>query len=264
MKKIKSDSSVSDLLLKSMESERQTWKDILKRLFDVTMFLAERGLPFRGDSGKVGDPSNGNFLGILELLSNYDPVINQHLTTVRESQQLGTRMQAHYLSSDTQNEFIQACSAEITKMILMERENAKYYSIIVDATPDSSHSEQTAILLRYLYSPADDENGQTLYEVKERLLAFADCSQKTGEAIAELIVNSLKKYQIPLNDCRGQGYDNGSNMKGAYKGVQAKIRAMNNLAVYSACACHSLNLCGEQAAESCTAAVTFFGSIQKL
>lgn len=260
VKKIKSDSSLNDLLLKSMVSEREKWKEILKRLLHVTLFLAERGLAFRGDSCKIGDPSNGNFLGLLELLGNYDPVLSQHLETVRQSQENGTRLQVHYLSPETQNELIEACSAQIVQMILKEREKAKYYSIIVDATPDTSHVEQTAIIIRYLHFEGEEES----YEVKERLLAFADCSQKTGVAIADLIIKKLNEYRIPLSDCRGQGYDNGSNMKGAYKGVQAIILGMNSLAVYSACACHSLNLCGEQAAECCPPAITFFGAVQKL
>lgn len=46
--------------------------------------------------------------------------------------------------------------------------------------------------------------------------------------------------------------------------MQARILEDNNFAVYSACACHSLNLCGEQAASSCREADTFFGVVQKL
>jgi len=61
---------------------------------------------------------------------------------------------------------------------------------------------------------------------------FADCSKKTGEAIASLIFNKLGEFRIPLHDCRGQGYDNGSNMKGAYKGVQAVILRKNPQALY--------------------------------
>lgn len=53
-------------------------------------------------------------------------------------------------------------------------------------------------------------------------------------------------------------------MSGAYKGVQARILENNPLAIFSPCACHSLNLCGVNAAESCTEANTFFAVIQKL
>ena len=53
----------------------------------------------------------------------------------------------------------------------------------------------------------------------------------------ELINETLRKNGIPLADCRGQGYDNGSNMSGAYKGAQARIIQNNQLA------CKVLPLC---------------------
>ncbi|XP_047141118.1 uncharacterized protein LOC124816126 [Hydra vulgaris] len=71
-----------------------------------------------------------------------------------------------------------------------EREAAKYYSILVDATPDSAHMEQTVFILRYVY--LNEEN--SLYEVQERFLEFVDCNQKTGKAIAELICSVIKKH----------------------------------------------------------------------
>ena len=41
---------------------------------------------------------------------------------------------------------------------------------------------------------------------------------------------------------RGQGYDNGSNMKGKHQGVQKNLLDINPRAFYSSCGCHSLNL----------------------
>lgn len=259
--KSKKDKNLTGLILNSILQEKEKWRDLLKRLLNVTLFLAERGLAFRGTNEKIGDPSNGNFLGILELLANYDPVLNEHLNKVRLYQTKGERMQVHYLSHDIQNEFIELCSSQVTKVILEEREKARYYSVIVDATPDSAHIEQTAFILRYVHETEEESEP---YKVQERLLCFADCTKKSGKDIAELILSTLKRYEIPIEDCKGQGYDNGSNMKGAYKGAQAFILSANSEAVYSACTCHSLNLCGEQAAECCPAAITFFGAVQKL
>ena len=59
--------------------------------------------------------------------------------------------------------------------------------------------------------------------VLQRFLEFLDCKKKTGEAIAQLILDTLTKHNIPIADCRGQGYDNGSNMSGSYKGAEAHI-----------------------------------------
>lgn len=140
---IKKDKSLTGMLLQSIKNEKEKWRELLKRLIKMTLFLAGRGLAFRGDTEKIGESSNGNFLRILELLANYDPVLNEHLNKVRHFQDKGERMQVHYLSHDIQNEFISLCAAEVIKKILEEREKAKYYSVIVDATPDSAHVEQT-------------------------------------------------------------------------------------------------------------------------
>ncbi|XP_033231639.1 uncharacterized protein LOC117182646 [Belonocnema kinseyi] len=114
----------------NIQHEREVWKEILIRLLHVTLFLAKRGLAFRGDIAKIGDPSNGNFLGILEVLGKYDPLLNNHLRKARHCQETGKRLQVHYLSA--------------------EREGAKYFSLIVNATPDSPYVKQTALLIRYV------------------------------------------------------------------------------------------------------------------
>ena len=74
----------------------------------------------------------------------------------------------------------------------------------------------------------------------------------------------LETNGIDLQCCRGQGYDNGSNMSGIYNGVQALILEKNPLALFLPCSAHSLNLCGVHAAESSTVVKCFFGNIQKL
>lgn len=172
------------------------------------MFLAERGLPFRGDSSKIGDAQNGNFLGIIELLAKCDLSLREHVTKVKEAQDNETCLQAHYLSRRTQNEFIEVCCKQVVDKILSERQHAKYYTILVDATPDETHEEQLTFILRYL---VDNETG---YEIAERFLGFVKCNKKTGEDLANEIMKDLANHGIPLNECRGQGFDNGANMAG--------------------------------------------------
>lgn len=89
----------------------------------------------------LNDIHNGNFLGTLELLSCYDPLLNEHLQTIRD------RL-THYLSSDIQNYFIELCGRGVLKIILKDREDAIYYSVICDAVPDISHTEQNVALIR--------------------------------------------------------------------------------------------------------------------
>ena len=93
-----------------IESKCGVWIQLLRHMFDVTLFLGARGLAFRGDSQRIGDANNSNFLGILELQSHYDPLLETHLNRISESQQQGHRSQVHYMSSYTHNEFIAVCA----------------------------------------------------------------------------------------------------------------------------------------------------------
>ena len=67
----------------------------------------------------------------------------------------------HDLSSDSQNEFIDLCANEVRQRVLQEVENAKCYAIMVDATPDVAHVEQTFFVLRYLVKSGIIECGDS-------------------------------------------------------------------------------------------------------
>ena len=247
---------IETYLESSIKLQSTKWSNILKRILDVILFLGERGLAFRGSSQRIGGVDNGNFLGLIELLSHWDPILKEHVLSVEESQRKGKRLRVHYPSSDTQNEFIAECSDLVRQHILQERRSAKYFAIMVDATPDSSHTEQTTFILRYVILKDPQ------YEIVERFLTYVDCNNKTGDEISQMAVETFQHNSIPLSDCRAQAYDNGSNMAGKYNGVQAKILQLCPLALFSPCGCHTLNLVGNDATECIPEAVTFFGTIQ--
>uniref|UniRef100_A0A3B4ZP78 DUF4371 domain-containing protein n=1 Tax=Stegastes partitus TaxID=144197 RepID=A0A3B4ZP78_9TELE len=245
---------------KLMETEIEKNKALLKRLLDVTLYLAFRNLPFGGSTNTLDEPDNGNFLGIIELLAKYDSILNDHLRHIREHRQQGKRLQAHYLSPDSQNEFIELCAQRVQNTILRERQETTFYSIMCDPTPDVSNLEQNVPLLRYVSQTYPE--GQ--WEINECFLEFKDFSKKTGEEIATMVEQSLSEHGIDIADCRGQCYDNGANMTGKVRGVQARILRKNPLATYSPCASHTLNLVGVHAARACPEIDIFFGFINQL
>ena len=105
----------------------------------MTLYLASRNLPFQGKSLHL-DVRNGHCLGLLELLSNYDLLLREHLQKVRDKKK-GAQL-IHYISPESPNEFIGICGQRVLKTILYEGEDAIYCSDICDATPDISHTEQ--------------------------------------------------------------------------------------------------------------------------
>lgn len=80
-------------------------------------------------------------------------------------------------------------------------------------------------------------------------------------SLSEEILEKLETDELDIQSCRGQDFDNGSNMAGKYEGVQAHIYKKNDLAKFVPCAAHSLNLVGVHAVEVSVLMVIFFGKV---
>ena len=229
------------------------------------LFLGENGASFLGSSHVFGDEHSGMFLKLIELLSMYDPMLAAHTNGIKEAQNQNKRLQFHYLSPSSQNEFINLCSREVQNKILDEVRDAKYFSIIVDATPDVSHHEQIILVVRYVQLlKSETSDTVTDFCINERFLQFDSFNLKTGEALANCILSLLDRLNLDFKMCVGQAYDNGANMSGKAKGVQARLKELNPGCLFSACGCHSLNLVGVRSVQCCPDVITFFGMIERL
>ncbi|CAI6360443.1 unnamed protein product [Macrosiphum euphorbiae] len=130
----------------------------------------------------------------------------------------------------------------------------------MDCTPDISHNEQLSLMI-YVVNMYD---GQVKCpDIKEYFLDFIPVSSTTGLSLANILLDNLKKYGINIKDCRGQTYDNGSNIVGKYQGVQTRINNLNPRAFFTPCASHNLNLVLRDSVKNSVQASTFFGTIQR-
>jgi len=66
-------------LEKQIEGEAKYWTEVLKRVVSAIKFLASRGLAIRGDNEVLGSNQNGNFLGMLEFLAEWDAFMEEHI-----------------------------------------------------------------------------------------------------------------------------------------------------------------------------------------
>lgn len=69
-------------------------------------------------------------------MAKYDPVMNEHLRRVQHKE-----TKVHYLSHQIQNEIIELVGGKIVPEIVKRVEKAKYFPVIMDCTPDKSHTE---------------------------------------------------------------------------------------------------------------------------
>jgi hypothetical protein len=238
-------------LTAQLDKEISYWREVIKRVVAAVKTLVSRGLPLRGDAEKIGLKNNGNFLMLLEFLSEFDPFMNEHIKNYANKGSGSTS----YLSKTIYEELIELMAKKVRETIIAEVKKAKYYSIIVDSTPDISHVDQLAFILRYVLP-----NGVAV----ERFVKLLDNVGHKGTDMYNAVKETLKTLQINFNDLRGQSYDNAANMSGIYKGLQALIKKDNPLAQFTPCAGHGLNTVGTHAAECCPEAISFFDLNQNL
>ena len=186
-------------------------------------------------------------MGIIELLSKYDPFLATHIEKYGSKGHGSTS----YLSHSICDELINIIAKSVTEVIVKEAQCSRYFSISVDSTPDITHTDQLCITIRYVLP-------------YKRFVTFVPIRSHTGLGIAEVILNFLEENAIDIKNCRGQSYDNANNMSGKYKGVQQRIKDVCGYAEFCPCFAHSLNLVGSCAVKANTAAANFFSIIQQL
>nr|XP_012560061.2 zinc finger MYM-type protein 1-like [Hydra vulgaris] len=164
--------------------------------------------------------------------------MNEHVRKIK-NQEIKT---AHYLGKEIQNELIQILANAIKDNILTRVKFAKYYSIILDCTPDNSHTEQMKIIIRFVDLESPTSHDGDLVKIKEHFLGFIPMEKSTSGFLAKTLIEQLENFNLPVENLRGQGYDNESNMKGKENGVQRKILDINPRAFFIPCSAHSLNL----------------------
>jgi hypothetical protein len=101
-------------------------------------------------------------------------------------------------------------------------------------------------------------------KVVKHFICFQEVIDFSGEGLTEVILQTLSSLNVNIADCRGQGYDNGANMRGKNKGVQRRILDVNGRAFFVSCGCHSLNLVVGDTVSCSVNSVSLFGVTQRI
>lgn len=208
-KKLKHGGAIDDCLQNQIKSQEAKWRHILKAILNAILYCANNNLGLRGHSDIPGSPSAGHFLNLLSLISKYDLILNEHI----ESHKKGS---INYFSHKIQDEFIALLAKKVRNEIIHQIKSAKYYIIMFDCTPDVSRTEQMSQVIRYVRV-----TGGKVF-VEESFLGFIESHEKTGNGLTTEILHQISLNGLDIQNCRGQAYDNGSNMAGKYNFFKKK------------------------------------------
>jgi hypothetical protein len=97
-------------------------------------------------------------------------------------------------------------ASEVKKIIIDKPKLTKYFSVILDCTPDVSHKEQVSLIVCFVDVSHCD------IKVVEHLIQCFIIEDTTGKGLSGLLLAAIEKLGLNIDDCRGQGYDNGANI----------------------------------------------------
>ncbi|XP_050547950.1 uncharacterized protein LOC126909558 [Daktulosphaira vitifoliae] len=181
---------IDNALQEQVYNEINYWKNLLHRVVCTIQFLSERGLAFCGEDENFGSKHNRNYLECLELISKCDPFIANHISNHGNK----GRGNVSYLSSTICDEFISLMSKTVIDNIVIQIKKLKYFSIIVDSTPDNTKVDQLTIIIRFM---TDNSS------VVERFVGFFESVDHKSEDMETALLQRFTDLDINFKNCRG-------------------------------------------------------------
>lgn len=198
------------------QNEQKKNRELLLTLLSSVCFLARQGLALRGNVEQ-----EGNLYQLLKLRISEQP-------NVKEWLQDGT-----YMSHDIINEIVKLMGNTLLRKLIEEVKVAGFYAVLADETRDRSNKEQLVICLRWV-------DGD--FNVYEEPIGLFQVPETTAATLFAVIKDVLLRCSLPIELCRGQGYDGASNMFGKVTGVAKRFKEEQQAALRVHCLGHCVNL----------------------
>ncbi|KDO46461.1 hypothetical protein CISIN_1g038348mg, partial [Citrus sinensis] len=172
---------------------------------EAVKWLAKQACAFRGHGESIKSSNPRNFIEMIK----YSVRMNKDIA-----------------------ELLNIIANKVRQKIREEIEDVKF-CILVDEAQDESKKEQMAIILRYV----DCDRF-----VHERFFEVLNVKEISASTLKKEICNVLTRYNLLVKDLRGQGYNDVSNMRGAWNELQTLFREDCPYAYYVHCFTHRLQL----------------------
>ncbi|KAK4726404.1 hypothetical protein R3W88_031321 [Solanum pinnatisectum] len=239
------------------ERHERRWLVYSKDLNKVFFFCCKLfNTTFNAKNNKLANEGSRDWKNLTTKLRTHETT-NQHIINTSSWIDLEFRLIISIIKTLGRNnlafrgkneKIYQENNGNFLSLIIEKVIKTKYFSIILDCTPDTSHEDQMSFIIRSVDILATPIN------VTEYFLEFLKVDDTSGKGLFEVILDEIKCIGLDIDNLRGQGYDNGAK----------KTLDINPRSFYTPCGCHNLNLVLCDMVNSSTKAISFFGVVQRI
>ncbi len=154
---------------------------------------------------------------------------------------LFAKRNALYTSKTIQNDIINVYACKIRESLTKNvREKNLPFTVIADEVSDPHANQKIiSVCLRFV-----DLTSPKKTHIKECLINFVNLERANASALCAKVLDSLSLPSVSLDPAKicGQAYDRAAVMSSDIADVQAKLKEISPLALYTHCYSHCLNL----------------------
>ena len=77
--RLRNNKTIDKNIQDQINRDREHWKNVLSRIISVIKTLGRNNLAFRGKNEKIYQENNGNFLSLIEMIAEFDPIMQEHI-----------------------------------------------------------------------------------------------------------------------------------------------------------------------------------------
>ncbi|CAO2830660.1 unnamed protein product [Amaranthus hypochondriacus] len=91
--RLQKNETIDKVSQQQFKKEKEHWKNVFIRIIAIVKYLGQNNLAFRGSKERLFEKGNGNFLGLVQMLYEFDPVMIEHVERINNG-----KIHHHYLS----------------------------------------------------------------------------------------------------------------------------------------------------------------------
>ena len=77
--RLRKKNTIDKEIKEQINKEKEHWKKVWVWIITIIKYLSKNNLSFHGTNEKIYQKYNGNFLSLIELLAEFDPIMQEHV-----------------------------------------------------------------------------------------------------------------------------------------------------------------------------------------